>query len=224
MIVRIGNAPRAAGTTVEEFQTHWSSGHADVARQLPGLRSYLQNHAVLQDGLPLLPYPGFDACSEIEFDSLQAMDDAFASEHFQEAVTADEQGFIDQSRFTNILAERRVVKAGAEPTDGVRLLSFWRVCPGATPEQAAQLLADAPVPDTVILHEQLVEIPGAHDGRKPSINQVVDILVFPTTDDALAHLQSIDSNMTIWSLGSIAQATGRLIGHVIPVVDREGRI
>ena len=71
-LVRVGMAPRAAGLTPAECQTHWRTAHADAARSLPGLRGYVQNHAVLRDGEPLLPYPGFDVCAETEFDDLAA--------------------------------------------------------------------------------------------------------------------------------------------------------
>ncbi|MGH2882625.1 MAG: EthD domain-containing protein, partial [Solirubrobacteraceae bacterium] len=66
-------APRAEGLTFEAAQEHWRTAHGDVASGIPGLRGYVQNHAVLRDGLPLLPYPGFDACSELEFADFDAM-------------------------------------------------------------------------------------------------------------------------------------------------------
>jgi uncharacterized protein (TIGR02118 family) len=96
MLVRVGMAPRAAGLTVEQCQAHWRGAHADAARALPGLRRYVQNHAVLRGGRPLLPHPGFDVCAETEFDDLAAMDAAFASEQYRGAVVADEARLIDQ--------------------------------------------------------------------------------------------------------------------------------
>ena len=87
----MGMAPREASLDYEGLQAHWRSEHADLASQLEGLRSYVQNHAVLEHGRPLFPYVGFDACSELEWDSLEAMDAAFASEHYQQAVVTDEK-------------------------------------------------------------------------------------------------------------------------------------
>ena len=119
VIVRMGMAPREASLDYEGLQAHWRSEHADLASQLDGLRSYVQNHAVLEHGRPLFPYVGFDACSELEWDSLEAMDAAFASEHYRRAVVADEHSLIDKSRFLLLLSERRVLQDG-EPGDGRR--------------------------------------------------------------------------------------------------------
>ena len=120
----MGMAPREASLDYEGLQAHWRSEHADLASQLDGLRSYVQNHAVLEHGRPLFPYVGFDACSELEWDSLEAMDAAFASEHYQRAVVADEHSLIDKSRFLLLLSERRVLQNGEPGTDAVTLLTY----------------------------------------------------------------------------------------------------
>src|SRR5215475_6494143 len=112
MIVRVGMAPRESSLGFAEFQAHWANEHGTLAATLAGLRSYVQNHAVLAGGRPLLPYPGFDACSELTFDSLEAMDEAFESDHYRQNVTADEKELIDRSRFSMMLTERRVLTAG----------------------------------------------------------------------------------------------------------------
>ena len=171
MITRVGMAPRAAGLTYTAFQEHWRSEHAGLAGELPGLRGYIQNHAVLGEGRPLLPYPGFDACSEISFDSLAAMDDAFASEHYLGAVTADEHSLIDKSRFGLLLTERRVLLDGDAAHDSVKLLTFLPLDPRSTREALDDVLA-GPYREIVaeagpLRHEQLLEIPGAHEGRLP---------------------------------------------------------
>ena len=71
MIVRVGMAPRMHDLTPAQCARHWRTEHADAARQLPGLRGYVQDHAVLRDGRPLLPYPGFDVCAETAFDVVE---------------------------------------------------------------------------------------------------------------------------------------------------------
>jgi len=174
VIVRIGMAPRAAGLDHEGFAEHWSSEHGDLAAQIPGLRSYVQNHAILRGGLPLLPDPGFDACSELEFDSIEAMDSGFASEHYRNTVVADEHSLIDKSRFMLLLAERDVAVDGAPPEDAVKLLTF--------------LPAGAPTPGSegAMRHERLVELLDAHDGRPRAPFAVVDARWFGTADEALS--------------------------------------
>lgn len=131
-LVRVGMAPRAAGLTMAECQQHWRTAHADAARALPGLRAYVQNHAVLRDGEPLLPYVGFDVCAETSFDDLPAMDAAFASEQYQGAIVADELKLIDKARFTFALCERRVLREASGP---IKLLSFVRGEPSGGDEQ-----------------------------------------------------------------------------------------
>ena len=177
MIVRVGCAPREASLSFEAFQEHWASEHGALAGTIPGLRGYVQNHAVLADGQPLLPYVGFDACSELSFDSLEAMDEGFASEHYRTNVTADEKVLVDKTRFGMLLTERRVLREGTPGKGAVKLLTFL------TEDR------DSDAGESV-RHEQLVVIPGAHDGRIPPFASLVDILWFSSVDDALAFAEN----------------------------------
>ena len=124
MITRVGMAPRAAHLTRAAFQEHWRTRHAGEAARLPGLRGYVQNHAVLGgDGEPLLrPAPPFDACSEIDFDDIAAMEAAFASELYRGSVTQDEREFIDRTGFLLLLTERTVLND--VPPAPYKLLTF----------------------------------------------------------------------------------------------------
>jgi uncharacterized protein (TIGR02118 family) len=177
VIVRVGCAPREASLSFEDFQEHWASEHGALAGTIPGLRSYVQNHAVLANGQPLLPYVGFDACSELEFESLEAMDAGFGSEHYRTNVVADEKVLVDKTRFGMLLTERRVLSGGDPGGDAVKLLTFLTDdrethAPGA------------------VKHEQLVVIPGAHDGRiEQPFADVVDMLWFSSVDEALAFVR-----------------------------------
>jgi len=213
-VVRLGTAPRAAGLSYAAFQEHWSGQHAGVAAGLPGLRRYVQNHAVLQDGRPLLPYAGFDACSEIEFDSVQAMDAAFASEFYRSDVTADEHSLIDRPRFMLALLERRVLADG--PREGVKLLSFWRATARAGTGELAEALSGAwPAPAR---HEQLLALGGAHDGRPGPVCDAVDVLWFADAPAALAFLDGDAAQEGHWRLAGIGACVGRLIAREITVV------
>jgi uncharacterized protein (TIGR02118 family) len=88
VIRRISFTRRAAGVSYEDFQRHWRGPHAELARFLPDLRSYVQNHAVLGPDGPLLPYPGFDVCVELQYDSRQDMDASLASPQYRGAAVA----------------------------------------------------------------------------------------------------------------------------------------
>jgi uncharacterized protein (TIGR02118 family) len=168
-LVRIGMAPRAAGLTPAECQSHWRTAHADAARSLPGLLGYVQNHAVLRDGEPLLPYPGFDVCAETEFDDLEAMDAAFASEQYRGAIVADELKLIDKARFTHALCERRELRDADGP---VKLMTFLR-------EEH-----DLDVDELLIVRHDF------HEGRPAAPFDAVAIRWFADPDAALAHASS----------------------------------
>ncbi len=223
VIVRLGAAPRAAGLSCEQFQEHWGGEHGGLAGQIDGVRAYVQNHAVLAEGWPLLPYPGFDACSEIEFDSVQAMDDAFASEFYTNAVVADEQVMIDKTRFSLLLAERRVLSPGKPPPDAVKLLTFLALAPGATPDALAAGLEgpyrEAIAEDSTGLHhEQLLESPGAHEGHAPACCTAIDLLWFPTEGDALDFVTGPAGQRARFALTGLAFGVERLIARPVRII------
>ncbi len=72
---------RAEGATHEEFVSWWLDEHSELARGLPGLRRLVFNAVEPEDA----PYDGI---SELWFDSREAFEAAYASEHGQ-AVAAD---------------------------------------------------------------------------------------------------------------------------------------
>ena len=60
----------------EAFLRHLSEIHTPLAKQLPGLKRYRQNH-VVDD--PKRKLPGWDAIVELYFDNWEAMESAWAS-------------------------------------------------------------------------------------------------------------------------------------------------
>lgn len=222
MIVRVGFAPRAPGLGYEAFAEHWRTRHADLAAELEGLRGYVQNHAVLDHGWPLFPYVGFDACSELQWESLEEMDAAFASEHYRQAVVADEHELIDKSRFGLLLAERRVLVDGDVPDDAVKLLTFLPVDRRSTPEELAEALAgtyrEIAAEAGPLRHEQLLELPGAHAGRIPAIFQAVDVLWLAAPDDAVRFVHGELGHRAGYALAGRAFGLERLIARPLRVV------
>jgi uncharacterized protein (TIGR02118 family) len=240
MIVRVGLAPRRAGSTVVQFQRHWRDEHGDLALHIPNLRGYWQNHAVLDErARPLLPYPGFDACSEIAFDDVASMDAGFASPHYQRLVRADEDLLIDKSRFWFLLCERAVLTsapaglvtsaaAGPEP---VRLLTFVRAHPLVSPEQLleiargpyAALVAEA----GALRHEQLVPLRAAHEGRTSPHCELVDAVTFATIGQALDFVNGTVGERADTLLAGAVFGRERLLARVrvvkpFPDEDEEG--
>ena len=222
MITRLGMAPRAAGLTYASFQEHWRSEHAGLAGGLPGLRGYVQNHSVLEEGRPLLPYPGFDACSEIQFDSLAAMDEAFASEHYLGAVTADEQALIDKTRFALLLGERRILLDGEVGEDAVKLLTLLPVDPRSTPAELVEMLGgsyrEIAAQARPLRHEQLLEITGAHERRLPAVCGAVDILWFPSIEMALGFVRGELGHRAGYLLAGTAFGLERVLARPVRIV------
>ncbi len=217
-------APRAAGLDYEGFQHHWRSEHAGLAGEIPGLRRYVQNHAVLERRRPLLPYAGFDACSEIEFDSLESMDEGFASPYYQQDVVADEHALIDKSRFGFLLAERRVIVEGEPAPDPVKLLTFLQVDARSTPAALDAVLA-GPYAEIVaaagpLRHEQLLRIAGAHDGRIPAFMAAVDILWLADPAAALELVHGDVGHQAGYALAGTAFGIERLVARPVTVIDR----
>ncbi|HUA70842.1 MAG TPA: EthD domain-containing protein [Solirubrobacteraceae bacterium] len=218
-ITRVGMAPRVEGLTFEAAQEHWRTAHGDVASGIPGLQSYVQNHAVLRNGVPLLPYAGFDACSELEFADFDAMRAGFASEHYQTAVRADEMGLIDKSRFMMALTRRRVIADGEPPDGAVKLMSFLRAHPISTPEALVEALegpyAEAAREAGPLRHELLVTDAREHEPALPPCCDAIDILWFGSPEDALDALTGVLSERPGWLLAGVAFGAARLIAQPI---------
>lgn len=229
MIVRLGMAPRFPERTFRSFLDHWRTSHADAVGKLPNLRRYVQYHALLRDDHPLLPYPGFDACSALSFDSVAAMDDAFASEVFLGAIQADEREFVDKTRFTGVIGDLRV-RAGdpdGGPEGRVALVTLWRTVAGGDHSALLERLANddavarggARSGGGAIDHAQIVTDHAAHEGRFPAACDIVDIRGYASADDALADLWRPGITALERDLAGRGQAVARHLArpHGVPV-------
>jgi uncharacterized protein (TIGR02118 family) len=75
-------------TDTEAFDAHYRNTHAPLARQMPGLVRFTYGHARSMDPAQPAPY----LVAELDFDSEQAMSEAFASQEGR-AAAADVGGF-----------------------------------------------------------------------------------------------------------------------------------
>lgn len=87
---------RRPGLTRAEFRRHLAEVHAPLAKSLPGLKKYLQNH-VCDD--PKRKSPGWKAIVELYFENWEAMEAAWASPQGA-ASDADLTVFADLSKTT----------------------------------------------------------------------------------------------------------------------------
>ena len=102
---------RRPDLSVDEFRRYWHETHRPLLEQLPGLRRLVLNDVLPgPDGTP----PVCDGISEDWFDSLEAMQAAFASPHAQ-AVTADVVNFLDLSRFQMLMVTEQEVPLRVGP-------------------------------------------------------------------------------------------------------------
>lgn len=112
---------RLPGVSVEEFQTHWRTRHAELVVRLPGLRRYVQNHT-LPSGYARKE-PDFDGVAEAWFDDTAALRVSGASPEYR-AVKQDEASFLDSAGLGSMITEEVVIVDGAAPPDGVKMISF----------------------------------------------------------------------------------------------------
>lgn len=74
MVKLVALLKRKEGLTREAFAEWWITHHAPIAKQLPGLRGYRINLTMPSEDEPM-----FDGTAELWFDSVEAMEAAFAS-------------------------------------------------------------------------------------------------------------------------------------------------
>jgi uncharacterized protein (TIGR02118 family) len=118
---------RKAGMPVEEFQEYWRTRHPEVVTRLPGVRRYVQSHAlpsVYRTGEPV--YDGIAEVWADDTDALRAMSRSPAYAQVQ----ADEARFLDRAAMGFILTHDHVIKEGDIPVAGVKRIEFVRRKPG----------------------------------------------------------------------------------------------
>ena len=85
MVKAVFMVARRPGLTVQEFQEHWAGEHGRLVSAIPGLRRYVQNHAVLEAyGLATRPMT-HDGFSELWFDDLASLQSAARTPEWQAA-------------------------------------------------------------------------------------------------------------------------------------------
>lgn len=216
MIVRVAFAPRLPGTGISELQREWSGEHAATAARLPGLRRYVQNHAVTVDGDLPLPYPGFDVCAELEFDDPEAMDAALAGEAFRAEVAAAQHRAIDMERVTTTIAERHGAPPPAPPVGAVKLMTFLRAAAGggdALRDAARETGRETAAAVGALGHEVLTALP-----ERGGPFDAIDVLWLPSVDRALEVARGSAYEGARRALGPLASASERTVARPLTVV------
>ncbi len=108
---------RKPGVSVEEFQRHWRTRHAELVVRQRGLRRYVQNHVLASSYRSR--EPDYDGVAEAWFDDLDAMR-ALAPSAEYKAVRADEAHFIDTASMGVVLTDEIIVLDEAVPQGAVK--------------------------------------------------------------------------------------------------------
>ena len=126
---------RKAGMPVEEFQRYWREKHPEVVTRLPGVRRYVQSHALLS--LYGTDEPIYDGIAEVWADDTGALR-AMTRSPEHACVQADEARFIDRAGMGVIITEDHVLKDGPVPPDAVKSVAFLTRTPGLSVEAFQQ--------------------------------------------------------------------------------------
>lgn len=82
---------RKSGMSDDEFHSYWKDVHGPIAAKIPGLRKYVQSHALAQ------PPAAYDGVAELQFDTPETLAAALASPEGQ-ATLADIPNFLDPQK------------------------------------------------------------------------------------------------------------------------------
>ena len=94
MIKAIFVSARRPGLTLQEFSEHWAGPHGALIAELPGIRRYVQTHALPTSySLTGVHAPTHDGCSELWFDSYRSWKSALASRAWSAVVESGETLF-----------------------------------------------------------------------------------------------------------------------------------
>jgi uncharacterized protein (TIGR02118 family) len=92
---------RKEGVGREEFGSYWKNTHAPMLKEIPGLKGYVQNHALPDPEGNKPPYDGF---GDLYFDSLEAMQEGLASPE-GEATLVDIPNFCNTERLVRVFVD-----------------------------------------------------------------------------------------------------------------------
>ena len=93
MIRRVSFLRRKPGLTREQFFAHWTGRHAEIVRQLPGLRGL--RFSRIDRCIPA--EAEWDGLGETWFDSIADSDCAFSTEPFKSMLIEDRAKFIGEA-------------------------------------------------------------------------------------------------------------------------------
>ena len=130
MINVISFVRRKPGMALDAFTEYWRTIHAAAVRRVPEIRRYVQSQT-LASGYAK-GEPRFDGIAEIWYDDPAAMHRA-AQSPAAAAALADDNNFLDMSRFATIVTDEVVQKNGAASPAMKKIVEVVTRKPGMDP-------------------------------------------------------------------------------------------
>jgi len=137
MIIRTGLIRNRDDVSKEAFERHWLNVHGPLARAVPHLRAYTQNHVVASHVATPMAMHRIDGVSQLWFDDVAAMDQAMASAE-QRACVDDIKAFLSA---VSIVIQQPGTWShfGARASRGAKVMAVLLGDPAASASYAAHL-------------------------------------------------------------------------------------
>jgi len=167
---------RLPGLTIEQFSDRWLSVHGPIEASIPGLRRYVQNHAVLEAyGVRGMSHDGW---AEMWFDDLAAMQRAWTSPEWEQAredglmLFAEPKGLViareTVQKWDSVPVRRTTVAGWTEEEIQTRLLLEGYTGLAADPSAASRIRAAADAGKLAVwTAEHLVTIDASRIDARP---------------------------------------------------------
>jgi uncharacterized protein (TIGR02118 family) len=109
MLKRVSLVRRKSGMSREAFLAHWMGPHAEIVRQLPGLRGL--RFGIVQHWSPAEAQ--WDGVGELWFDSTADVERAFSTEPFISMLIEDRRKFLGETQWC-LVEEHTVIPPDPE--------------------------------------------------------------------------------------------------------------
>jgi uncharacterized protein (TIGR02118 family) len=132
MIKAIYFIKRKPGMALEAFREYWLKDHAALVLKVPGLVKYVQSHTM--DSGYAKHEPIYDGIASLWYENLDDMR-ATANTPISAETLADDEKFLDMSKFAFILTKERVQKENPIEVGMPKMVAFLKKRPQLSVEQ-----------------------------------------------------------------------------------------
>lgn len=184
MIKVISLFKRKPELSLEAFADHWINVHAELVRQVPEIRRYVQSQTI--PSAYRTEEPVYDGMAELWYDDTAAMRRAAAAPVSREAFE-DNRNFLDFSTFVSIHTEEVIQLDGPTNPSMVKLAEFPIRPSRLTPEEFHRYWSEVhgplatKIPQMRRYVQSHARLSSYRDGRRPTFDGVAEVW-FDSTD------------------------------------------